>query len=125
MASLQADEPSMGGLLKNILDSLQRIVRGEVRLASLEVREEIVKARHTAAVFVAGGVLLIIALGFILLGATYLLARVIGLWQAAMAVGVGVGALGAGCLAIGVTRLSRGEPLLPRTIHTLKETVHG
>ena len=78
---------SIGALLSDIMGDLPVIVRGEVRLAKAEIREEIAKARRGVVLLVAGGLVLAAALGCGLLAAIYGLSMVWPPWAAALAVG--------------------------------------
>ena len=114
-------ERSVIGVLGDVADNLQRIVRAEIRLAKVETREEL-------AVFVRGAIWCGIAAAaalfgvmYVLLAAVYTLALWWPLWAAALVVGIvmlivaGVGA------AIGVKRFH--VPTLTRTGQSLKENV--
>ena len=102
MGDTAVTEPdrSIGALLTDILGDVHVIVRGEVRLAKAEIREEIAKARRGAVLLVAGGLVLTAALGCGLLAAIYGLATVWPPWAAALAVGGATAVLGA-ALALG------------------------
>ena len=86
---------SIGAVLSDIVGDLQQIVRGEVRLAKAELREEMAKAKRGAVLLVAGGLILVAGFGCLLLAAIYGLATVWPPWAAALAVGGGTALLGA------------------------------
>lgn len=104
------DRP-ISAVLTDIVGDLQQIVRAEVRLAKVEVREEVEKARRGAALLIVGGVVLSLAAGLILLSVVYALASVWPPWAAALAVGA-VTALTGGVIA-GSGRKQLGAVVLP------------
>lgn len=119
MASM--GERSVIGVLGDVADNLQRMVRAEIRLAKVEAREEL-------AVFVRGaiwcGIAAVAALFgvmYVLLAAVYTLAQWWPLWAAALVVGVVMLIFAAVGTAIGVKRFH--VPTLTRTSESLKENV--
>src|SRR6476620_9248875 len=98
------DRP-IASVLKDIAGNLQQIIRAEVRLAQVEVQEEIAKAGRASVLVAVGGVFAVMALAFGLLGAVYLLATVLAPWLAALVVAVGAGGIGAALMAIGAKQL--------------------
>jgi uncharacterized membrane protein YqjE len=118
-----APDRSIGAVLSDIVGDLQHIIRAEVRLAKSEIREEVGKAKRGAIFIAAGGVVLTIAFGLMLLAAVYALATVWPPWMAALAVG-GATALIGGLLAMsGKSQL--GAVVLPpqKTVSTVKENL--
>jgi uncharacterized membrane protein YqjE len=86
---------SISAVLSDIVGDLHVIVRGEMRLAKAEIREEIAKFKRGAVLLMAGSLVLVAALGCLLLAAIYGLATVWPPWAAALAVGGGAVLLGA------------------------------
>jgi len=64
-------ERSLADVFQDIVANVQDIVRSELRLASVEIRQELVKAARAGKVAAAGGVLALFALAFLLLAAVY------------------------------------------------------
>jgi len=116
-------ERSIGALVTDILGDLQNIVRGEVRLAKAELREEMGKAKRGAVLLVAGGLVLTAALGCLLLAAIYGLATVWPPWAAALAVGVGVGLLGAVLALSGKKQIGAVELPPQKTAASVRENL--
>lgn len=112
---------SIAAVLTDIVGNVQQIVRAEVRLATVEVREEIVKASRGAIFMAAGGVVLILAFGALLLSAIYGLATVWPPWAAALAVALATAVAGGLVLRTGVKRISDVTLAPPRTVAALKE----
>ena len=114
---------SIGAVLSDIVGDIQSIVRAEIRLATVEVREELTKAKQGAAMLVAAGVVLVMASGLALLAAVYALATVWPPWAAALAVAVAVAVAG-GILAATGQRRVRDVHLPPqKTVNTVRENV--
>jgi uncharacterized membrane protein YqjE len=121
--ALEIDDRSIAAVLKDIVGNLQQIIRAEVRLAKVEVREEMVKAKRASILIAAGGLFGVMALGFVLLGAVHLLSTVVEPWQAAVLVGVGAGAIGGALVATGATQLKHVELPPPRTVTSVQENI--
>jgi len=114
---------SIATLLSDIVGDLQQIIRAEVRLAKVEVREELAKARQGAALLMTAGIVLVLALGVALLAAVYALALVWPAWAAALVVALVVAA-GGGLLAMtGVRRLKDVNVAPPKTVATVRENI--
>jgi len=114
---------SIGAVLSDIVGDIQSIVRAEIRLATVEVREELAKARQGAAMLVAAGVVLVMAAGLALLAAVYALAMVWPPWAAALAVAGAVAVAGGILAATGINRM-RDVNLRPqKTVDTVRENV--
>jgi len=121
---MKADtDRSIPEVLKDIAGNLQQIIRAEVRLAKVEAREEIGKAKRASVLVVIGGLFAAMALGFVLVGAMYLLAKVVEPWQAAAIVAVASGAIGGALLAVGAHQLGQVEMPPPRTVTSVQENV--
>ena len=116
-------ERSWTDVLQDILQHLQEIVRSEVRLATVEVKNDAVDAA-TSAVWLGGAaVAALLATTFVLWGAVFGLALVMSLWAAALLVGA-LMALTAGVLfAVGRARLKQLRPVPERTIATMQENL--
>jgi uncharacterized membrane protein YqjE len=114
---------SIGAVLADIVGDIQSIVRAEIRLATVEVREELTKAKQGAAMLVAAGVVLVMALGLALLAAVYGLATVWPPWAAALAVAVAVAATGGILAATGLHRVKDVHLPPQKTVETVRENI--
>jgi len=123
VTAVAEQERSIGALVTDILGDLQNIVRGEVRLAKAELREEMGKAKRGVVLLVAGGLVLTAALGCLLLAAIYGLATVWPPWAAALAVGVGVGLLGAVLALSGKKQIGAVELPPQKTAASVRENL--
>jgi len=116
------DARSIADVLKDIVGNVQQIIRAEIRLAKVEVREEASKVARAGALMAIGGLLGLLALGFLLWAIVYLLAKVVAMWLATAIVGVVVGATGGALIAAGRAQFKR-VALPPKTTTTLQENV--
>jgi uncharacterized membrane protein YqjE len=114
---------SIGTVLKDIVGNVQQIVRSEIRLASVEVREEAGKAGRSAALVIVGGAIAVLALGCALIAAISLLATIVALWSAALIVAAVAGVVGAIFIAAGLKRMRQVTMTPTRTLAALEENV--
>jgi uncharacterized membrane protein YqjE len=120
---MASDDRSIAALLSDIVGDVQQIIRAEVRLAKVEVREELGKAKRAIAFLSIAGVIGLLALAFLLLAAVYALATVWPAWAAALAVSVGAALVGALLFFSGVRQLKTIHVVPPRTAATVQENV--
>ena len=95
----------LGEVLKDIFGHIAEIVRSEIRLATVELRQEIVELKAAAIAIAVGNILLIYAGIFLLLGLVYALSTIWPAWLAALVVGGGLALIGAVVLRAGIQRL--------------------
>ncbi|MFK5635783.1 MULTISPECIES: phage holin family protein [unclassified Ornithinimicrobium] len=69
-------ERSIGQLVSDVSTDLSQIMRGEIELAKVEIKQDVVHAGKGAGMFVGAGVVALYGLGLLFLG----LAGVIALW---------------------------------------------
>jgi hypothetical protein len=96
-----------------VAEHARTLVRLEGELAALELRQKVAALGAGVVLLVAGGVLALFALGFLLATVAAALANVVPLWLALLLVGIGVALVAAGLVAIGVSQLHRGVPPVP------------
>ncbi len=116
-------ERSFSDILQDIVRHVQEIVRSELRLATLELRQEVGKAKRSATLIGAGAVSGVLGAVFLLLAAAMALAQVIPGWAAALIVGMSVATLAGVLLHKGVSGFRRIHPAPQRTVETIKETL--
>ena len=119
----QVVERSIGSLVNDIVGNVQEIIRSEVRLAKAEVTEELTKASRAVIWLVAGAVIAVMALGFLLLTVVYVLAHFFQPWVAALIVALGSGAIGGALAALGASQMKRVSLTPPRTITSVQENL--
>jgi len=123
MAALR--ERSLADVLHDIVANIQDIVRSELRLASVEIRQELAKAASAGKVAAAGGVLALFAFALLLLAAVYALALVMPPWLAALTVGIVLGIAGSILISAGSKRLKLIHLKPEKTVASIRETLHG
>jgi uncharacterized membrane protein YqjE len=114
---------SISSVVSDIVGDIQQIIRAEVRLAKVEIREELGKTKRAVAFMTVAGVIGLMAMGFLLLAAVYALATVWPPWAAALAVSLGASAIGAVLFLSGVKQLKDIHVVPPKTAATLQENV--
>jgi hypothetical protein len=97
------------------------MVRSEVRLARVEMSEEISKTTRAGAILAAGAVLGAIAGVFLLVCVAQLLGLVMPAWAATLLVAVALGIAGFALFSSGKNRLRVPTP--EKTIENVKENV--
>ena len=120
---MASDDRSIAAVLSDIVGDVQQIIRAEVRLAKVEVREELGKAKRAIAFVSVAGVIGLLSLAFLLLAGVYALATVWPPWAAALAVSVGAALAGAMLFLSGVRQLKNINVVPPRTAATVQENV--
>lgn len=116
-----ARDASVGDILSGLIQDLQELIRGEVRLAKTELRDDAMVAARGLAAITAGALIGMTGFIFLMLGVTYLLNKEIEMWQAAGIVGLALTAIAAICILVGKSRLSAGNFTPEQTIDSLKE----
>jgi uncharacterized membrane protein YqjE len=114
-------ERPMTEVLKDIVTNVQEMVRSEVRLARVELREEAAKTARAGAMLAAGGVLGIIAGVFALVFIAQLLDMVMPDWAATLVITLAIGIAAAILISKGRSRLRVPTP--EKTIENVKENV--
>lgn len=117
-------EESMGELFKELSNDLSTLVRQELKLAQAEMTEKGKRAGIGAGMFVAAGIVALLALGALTACVIAALAEGMDVWLAALIV-TAIYLAVAGVLAlIGRKRVSEATPPVPeQTVETVKEDV--
>src|SRR5262245_25480446 len=110
------DDRSIAAVVKDIVFDLQEIIRGEVRLAKVEVREELSKARRAMLLMAAGAVFAVLAVTFLLLTGRDLLATIMRPWLATLVVTGSSAIIAALLVGLGSRRVKRVALPPPQTI---------
>lgn len=118
-----ATERSFAAVLQDIMKNVQEIIRAEVRLAKVEIREEASKAFSSMVWVIGGAVCAAFAVTFVLWTIVYALGLVWPPWAATLAVAVVLGIAGAVMLTGGINRMKHVSPTPERTVETIKENV--
>jgi uncharacterized membrane protein YqjE len=123
MSTAPQPQRKVSDVLQDIVGNIQQIIRSEVVLAKVEIKEKAQRASKPAAVMATGTVLGLYGVGFLLLAAVYGLSVAVPPWLAALIVG-GVLAIAGGIL-VGKSRqaLKEIDPVPRNTVETVKENV--
>jgi Putative Actinobacterial Holin-X, holin superfamily III len=117
------NERSFSDVLQDIVGNVQTIIRSEIRLAKTEVKGETAKAAKATGVIVAGAVLGLYAVGFLLLTLVRALETITAPWLASLIVAVLVGVASFVAIKVGRTRIKHVHATPDKTIRTVKENV--
>jgi uncharacterized membrane protein YqjE len=122
-AQTTTGDRSAGDVLKDIVANLQEIIRSEVRLARVEIREETGKMVKAGGMLAAGAVIGLYALFFIFLAVVYTLTTYVSPAAAAAIVGVALAVVAAVLVSTGRGRLKDVSPKPEKTIDSVKENI--
>lgn len=113
---------SVSSLVRGTLDDVRELIREELALARVELRQELGKATTAGVRFGVGGAALLFAATFVLVAMALGLAALLN-WPAWAGFGIVAALLGiAGAVFMSSARRSiRSVAPLPRTVHTIKE----
>ena len=107
---IYADDPPSNGrpfaeIFRDIVSHIAEIVRAEIRLATVELKDDVASLKMAAIAITVGAILAGYGVVFILLSAVAALAVVWPPWLAALAVGLGVVVIGGIIIKVGINRL--------------------
>jgi uncharacterized membrane protein YqjE len=116
-------ERSVSDVLQDILRNLQEMVRSEVRLAKVEIRDEVRRAVSSSIWIAAGVVGALSAWIFLLWTVTYSLATRMSMWAATLVVAVVMACIASVLVIGGIRRVRRIQPIPERTVESVKENL--
>jgi len=119
----EVDSRTTGDLVRNVVGDIQEIMRSEIRLAKVEMKEEAVKAGKTGGVFGGAAIFAFFALAFVLGTCAAALAIAIPVWAALLTMCFLCFVIGGALYSFGRTLVKRIHPVPEQTISTLKEDV--
>lgn len=114
---------SLPEVLQDIVGNIQEIMRSEIQLAKTEIKEEATKASTPIKLWIAGAVLGMYALVFILFTIVMAMATVMATWLAALVVGAILSVVSMALVSAGAKRLKHVNKVPERTVETMKENV--
>lgn len=116
-----AEAPSIGELLRRLVDDTQHLFRTEIKLAQSELKSNIA-AMARGAVGIGIGVILLLGAVFTLLGAAVgFLTPLVGAVGAALIVAVVTGIIGVALVMSGLKKLSASSLMPDRAIASVKQ----
>ena len=118
-----AQHETIGGLIRGILTDLKTLLREEIALARIEIREQAGKARAAALSFGIAAAGLLFGLAFLLIAVATAISEQLGWppWAGFLVVGVLLSIIGFVSLSAGRRRLRTFHAIPEETITTLKE----
>jgi uncharacterized membrane protein YqjE len=118
-----AEERSVSDVLQDIVRNLQDMVRSEIRLAKVEIREEARRAILSGIWIAVGTVGAVSAWIFLLWTLAYALATRMPMWAATLVVAVVMAAAAAVLIMGGTRSAKRIQPIPERTVESVKENL--
>jgi uncharacterized membrane protein YqjE len=118
-----AEERSVSDVLQDIVRNLQDMVRSEIRLAKVEIREEARRAISSGIWIAVGTVGTVSAWIFLLWTLAYALATRMPMWAATLVVAVVMAAAAAVLIMGGIRSAKRIQPIPERTVESVKENL--
>jgi uncharacterized membrane protein YqjE len=116
------DQQGYGALLTGLLKDLQDLVRGEVRLAKAELRDDVKSVTSAAGMLGAAAILSLVGLTILMIGVAVLITEWVDEdWQAFGLVGLALLLLAAGLGLLAKNRLSAAQLAPEQSIESLKE----
>ncbi len=114
---------SLGGLLRGVLMDLRQLMREEVALARVEIREQAGRAKLAAASLGAAAVALLLGAIFLLVAIAIGIADLLDwpLWAGYLVVALLLSVGGVVAYAAGRRKLQNVRPMPEQTVETLKE----
>ncbi len=122
MSKNTTDRP-VGDILHAIVTNVREIVRSEVRLVEAEWQQEVRKAAQAAGPLLAGSVLAIYGIGFLLLTVVFALATTMPLWLATLVMFLLASAIASALMLIGRSRMKRVTAKPEKAIESVRENV--
>ena len=115
------EQPSIGQLVKDLVDDSRHLLRTELKLAQAEMKQNVSRMR-TPVIAIAAGLLFCMAALFTLMGALVgWLSELVGPGWAAFIVAIFAAAIGVGLILFGRRQLAEGEIAPTRTVSSLKQ----
>jgi uncharacterized membrane protein YqjE len=114
---------SVGDLLGEVTGDLSKLMRQEVSLAKVEMKEEATRAGKASGLLVGAGLIGYLVLVFLSLALMFALDNVMGLGWAAVLTAVILGIVSAVLFVLGRNKFKQVNPKPEQTVETLKEDV--
>lgn len=112
---------SLGEIVGEVTTDLSELLKAELQLAKVELKQEASRAGKGAGMLAGAGVAALLLLFFVSLTLMYLLDNVMPVELAALVVTLVWAAVTAVLAIVGRTNLKKANPQLPQTQQTLKE----
>ena len=117
------EDRSVGDLLSEVTGDLSKLMRQEVALAKVELKEEATKAGKAGGLLGGAGAVGYLVLVFVSLALMFALDEVMPMGWAALLTAVILGVIAAILFVVGRKKLKQVNPKPEQTVETLKEDV--
>jgi len=117
------EDQSVGSLLGRVTSDLSTLMRQEVELAKVEIKEEATKAGKASGMLAGAGAVGYLVLVFLALALMFALDQVMPIGWAALITAVVLGIIAAVLFVLGRKRFRQVNPKPEQTVETLKEDV--
>jgi hypothetical protein len=119
-----ASRPGLFGLFRQIPELITRLIRDEVAAAKNELASKLKAAAVGAGLLVAGIVIALLALTTLVATAVLGLSQLLAPWLSALIIGVALLVIAAVIVLIGVNKLKKGVPPVPKkTLASVKKDI--
>lgn len=115
-------EPTVGELFSRLTQESSLLVRQEVQLAKVEMREKAQQYARDSATVIAGGVVALLAAMTLVAFLVLALGQFIDLWLSALIVGAVLAAVALVLIQVGLSKLKENDPVPQRTVQSVRET---
>jgi uncharacterized membrane protein YqjE len=122
-ASPDVEGRSVGDLLGEVTGDLSKLMRQEVALAKVEMKEEAAKAGKASGLLGGAGLVGYLVLVFLSLALMFALDNVMGIGWAAVLTAVILGIISAVLFVVGRNKFKQVNAIPEQTVETLKEDV--
>jgi uncharacterized membrane protein YqjE len=123
MSTPYPEDQSVGDLLGRVTSDLSTLMRQEVELAKVELKEEAVKTGKASGMLAGAGLVGYLVLVFLALALMFALDAVMPTGWAALITAVVLGAIAAVLFVVGRKQLKQVNPKPEQTVETIKEDV--
>ena len=117
-------EPSVGQLMTQLSEQTSRLVRDEMHLAQLELKNTVKSAGRGAGLFSGAGILALFGFGAVVTTAIAALDIVLPLWAAALIVAAALFLCAGVAALLGKKQVDNVAPPLEKTVDSVKQDIH-
>ena len=118
-----SENRSLGDIVQDILQDVQKIIQAELRLGRMEIQEKAQRVKSASAFLGAAAVCGLLGAACIITTCIGALTLVMPLWLAALLMGILLFCVAAAAFTMGRTRIEQVDPLPRETLQTVKDTL--
>lgn len=117
------DSRSLKDIIGDVVQDIENIVRNEIRLATIELKEKALKAGLAVGILAGAGLLGFFAMAIFIVTAIVALAIVLPLWLSCLIIAVLLAGAAGGAYVTGRMALQKVNPVPQRTVETVKDNI--